>query len=451
MNPKIVTLILLITCVELMNGQELPNLSHNDVSCQSESINITIGSSYLSQPGIDIGNIGSVYMINDSNSFTPLPGCAAVESSGTYIFNLASDFLKCASQHIQVNTTHALVAFYIRFQPAFTSIVTRDATDYLNVQCVFDTTPDTAVIGPLTPLTKVQMVSGNSSVSPLNVIAGVYTDVGFTQKLVLGRQIPVDDTLYFQFSLESPAADIYILQASRCWATPEGASSPQYEIITNNCHVADILDSGASGVIENFQSSKVQFFFKSFVWTADEVANSNIQVTCSVKVCNPDLMTCTDSGCSSRRKRNADKNDGLPETLVDIGPITVTTEEIKDESYTTKDIPRIITDGKAERDIAEKCKRCSNGCRTTVTDVETYITSCVCPADQKLARDQRSCENDKYPVYMGKAKGMLDIRMPTGADLGVVLVAVGFFTFTLLHLCRNCQPRKNIEAYIATV
>ena len=55
----------------------------------------------------------------------------------------------------------------------------------------------------------------------------------------------------------------------------------------------DILDSTASGVIENFSSDKVRFFFQTFVWGSDALANTNIQVKCSVKVCNPDVTTCT--------------------------------------------------------------------------------------------------------------------------------------------------------------
>jgi len=144
----------------------------------------------------------------------------------------------------------------------------------------------------------------------------IFEDAHFDVKASENFTVTVPDMIYVGISLEASA---FVVQAKRCWATPESDDSIEYVFIEEFCAEEDEENIKVLSDVGRF----FNFQLKSFSFSGEEVKSDSVFLHCDVRICDLSLGDACDQfeACGdSRRKRRA-INDKVGS--IRIGPIMI--------------------------------------------------------------------------------------------------------------------------------
>uniref|UniRef100_F6UU12 ZP domain-containing protein n=1 Tax=Ciona intestinalis TaxID=7719 RepID=F6UU12_CIOIN len=183
-----------------------------------------------------------------------------------------------------------------------------------------------------------------------------------------------------------------------CWATHTSSPSDpkRYDLILNGCRAPVLAGDAAKSIVilKNYNSTEVQFKFKSFTWTNVSIPMQSIYIHCMVSVCDININSkCNQHACAAptgRRRRDVSENY-KGDHLVSSGPL-----------YFKKPNPCALNNG---------------GCHGYCNDINGFA-KCSCPFGSTLGADQVTCMSEQ----LLKNKNIIKMVVRVVCLLGFIFV-----------------------------
>ncbi|CAK8692431.1 unnamed protein product [Clavelina lepadiformis] len=335
------------------------------VECKDTGIFITLDSCAL----LSMGYTNNLTFFN-SSGYPHTQYLCQNEQHGTELsFNL-SNFSHCAADF---TTTDEAISYNFDLRntksiPYIDSIISRVPFLRFTFTCQYSLQYNLSLSGRI-----------NSEENTINITAGtisttfstnfqLYNDSTFSHPYSSNEtsSLTIFVPQYIYFEISSTASSQFVLQGINCWATPSSSSShsTNYYMISNSCPATDSFYADATLVFRNYNSTKLQVAFRSFIWSSGK---NSLYLHCQVELCDSSSdSTCYDNPCSSKRRKRRTSTPRKHHIVASFGPIEVTKRETICDKYVGY---------------------CSHFC-ITLPDEEI---GCACPTNYVLKPDGRTC------------------------------------------------------------
>nr|XP_002129568.1 ZP domain-containing protein [Ciona intestinalis] len=368
---------LFFSCVAVAFLIQDTSAQGSTVEC-SESPQITIEKPGFIKLGLESNDKLAITRgpVNPANGVTGIPvNCLPRHKNATIAtFNLT--MLQTCGVYVTETATHINFTYTLSKIPAYDAsfVIHRYKDSCMNFTCSFikKYTLNSTMLVPVVKKIKLAGISGEGA---FKFSFGFFNSTTFQSPLTGNPPtVQVPDYVFVQAKADGLQAN-FILQGMMCWATHTSSPSDpkRYDLILNGCRAPVLAGDAAKSIVilKNYNSTEVQFKFKSFTWTNVSIPMQSIYIHCMVSVCDININSkCNQHACAAptgRRRRDVSENY-KGDHLVSSGPL-----------YFKKPNPCALNNG---------------GCHGYCNDINGFA-KCSCPFGSTLGADQVTCMSER--------------------------------------------------------
>nr|XP_026694582.1 alpha-tectorin-like isoform X2 [Ciona intestinalis] len=315
--------------------------------------------------------------INPATGVAGIPAnCLPQERTGVTHAKFNLTMLQTCGAYVAESATHINFTYTVRKIPNYNTsfVIHRYKDSCMNFTCSFikKYTLNSTMLVPVIEKIKLAGLSGEGA---FKFSFGFFNSTTFQSPLTGNPPtVQVPDYVFVQAKADGLQAN-FILQGMMCWATHTSSpsDSKRYDLIQNGCRAPVLAGDAANSIeiLKNYNSTEVQFKFKSFTWTNVSIPMQAIYIHCMVSVCDINInSTCNQHTCVApigRRRRDVSENY-KGDHLVSSGPL-----------YFKKPNPCAFNNG---------------GCYGYCNDINGFA-KCSCPFGSTLGADQVTCMSER--------------------------------------------------------